>query len=102
MSLDTADFEALERRVAQRDEDAFESLHRAYAGLVHKFVSFHVHQPLLASSVTAAIFETAWEKCDRYPWRDFTFHVWLLRLARAELENRGLYQRHETWLDGVL
>ena len=102
MSLDTADFEQLERRVAQRDEDAFDQLHRAYAGLVHKFVSFHVQQPLLASSVTNVIFETAWEKCDRYPWRDFTFHVWLLKLARTELENRGLYQKHETWLDQVL
>jgi len=52
--------------------------------------------------VTNVIFETAWEKCDRYPWRDFTFHVWLLKLARTELENRGLYQKHETWLDQVL
>src|SRR5437868_4601144 len=102
MSLDTQDFENLERRVAQRDEVAFEQLRRAYTGLVHKFVSFHVHQPPLASKVTNTIFELAWEKCDRYPYRDFTFHVWLLKLARKELEDRGLYERRETWLENFL
>lgn len=99
MSLDTQDFEQLERRVAQGDPAAFDTLQRAYSGLVHKFVAYHVHMPPLASTVTKEIFKTAWEKCDRYPWRDFTFHVWLLRLARKELEDRGLYLRHETWLD---
>ena len=44
----------------------------------------------------------AWEKCDRYPYRDFTFHVWLLKLARKELEDRGLYERRETWLENFL
>jgi hypothetical protein len=48
------------------------------------------------------VFRTAWEKCDRYPWRDFTFHVWLLRLTDRELEHNGIDPHAPSWLDQVL
>ena len=102
MSLSTEDYAELERRVAQRDEAAFDTLRRAYQGLVHKFVTSKGLNPSLASEMTSQTFKTAWEKCDRYPWRDFTFHVWILRLARGELEARGLWKNEERWLDHIL
>lgn len=102
MSLSFEDFEALERRVAERDEAAFDTLHRAFQGLIHKFVSSKTPNPSLAWNITDDIFKAAWEKCDRYPWRDFSFHVWLLRLARKELDDRGLVDHQDHWLDRVL
>ena len=102
MHLSTEDFEQLERRVAERDEAAFDTLRRAYEGLILRFVSSKTTNPSLASDITRAIFRTAWEKCDRYPWRDFTFHVWLICLTDRELEARGIDPRQPTWLDQVL
>lgn len=102
MHLSTEDFEKLERLVSERDEAAFGTLRRAYEGLVHKFVESKVGNPSLASSITADVFRTAWDKCDRYPWRDFSFHVWLIRLTNRELDDRGLIDHHEQWLDRVL
>ncbi|MBI4213640.1 MAG: hypothetical protein HY534_04955 [Chloroflexi bacterium] len=102
MHLSTEDFEELERRVAQRDAAAFDTLRRAYQGLVHKFVESKVPNPSLASEITSQIFRTAWEKCDRYAWRDFSYHVWLIRITNKELDDRGLLDHREQWLDRVL
>lgn len=102
MHLSTEDFERLERLVAERDPAAFDALRRAYQGLIHRFVSTKTTNPGLASDITNAIFKTAWEKCDRYPYRDFTFHVWLLRLTDRELEANGIDPHQPSWLDNVL
>lgn len=102
MHLSIEDFEKLERLVAERDRAAFDTLRRAYEGLIHRFVSTKTTNPRLADDITSAIFRTAWEKADRYPWRDFTFHVWLLRLTDRELEDRGIDPHQQSWLDQVL
>jgi len=102
MRLSVEDFQELERRVADRDAAAFDTLHRAYQALVHKFVASKTSNHPLSLEITRQIFATAWEKIDRYPWRDFSFHVWILRLARRELESRGLVNHEDTWLDRVL
>jgi hypothetical protein len=31
------------------------------------------------------VFQFALRRIDRYPWRDFSFHVWVLRIARETL-----------------
>ena len=102
MHLSTQDFERLEREVAERNEEAFDTLRRAYQGLVLKFVESKVTNPSLASEITAQIFRSAWEKCDRYAWRDFSYHVWLIRLTNKELDDRGLIDHREEWLDRLL
>src|SRR5688500_7620412 len=102
MQLSTEEFEKLERLVAERDPAASETLRRAYQGLIPPFVTTKPTNARLASDITNAIFETAWEKCDRYPYRDFTFHVWLLRLTDRELEANGIDPHQPTWLDSVL
>ena len=35
--------------------------------------------------MTTRIFEEAWRRIDRYPWRDYSFQVWLMRIVRDEL-----------------
>jgi DNA-directed RNA polymerase specialized sigma24 family protein len=32
------------------------------------------------------VFEHAWKTIDNYRWQDFSFHVWILRIAREELD----------------
>ena len=89
LSVAPSEFEELERRVASRDEWAFATLHRAYERLVHYFVMSKVNSPRLADEITSAIFERGWERIDRYRWQDWSFHVWVLRIAREELRDRG-------------
>lgn len=80
------DFEELEKRVANRDAAAFQELERAYTHLVQHFVFTKVNSQVRARAMTEKVFEQAWEVIDRYPWRDFSFHVWLLRIARETID----------------
>lgn len=84
-----SDYEELERRVGERDPRAFAELHRAYERLVHYFIVSKVNSPRLADEITKAVFDRGWERIDRYRWQDWSFHVWVLRIAREELRERG-------------
>jgi len=81
-----AEFEELERRVADRDVRAFDELERAYTRLVEHFVFTKVGSLPRARDITEHVFQRAWEHIDRYPWRDFSFHVWILRIAKDEID----------------
>jgi len=83
--MGTPDFEELERRVVQRDRAAFATLHRAYEDIIQLFLVSKLHDPRRARDLTAKVFDLAWKRIDRYPWRDFSFQVWLMRIARDEL-----------------
>jgi DNA-directed RNA polymerase specialized sigma24 family protein len=89
MHIGPEEMEQLERRVAQRDRAAFSTLHRAYADLIQHFVFTKLGNQSLARDMTVRIFDQAWERIDRYPWRDFSFHVWLLRIAREHVDAHG-------------
>lgn len=84
--MSPAEFEELERRVANRDQVAFSALEDAYTNLVRHFVFTKVGSLPRARDITEHVFERAWEHIDRYPWRDFSFHVWILRIARDEID----------------
>ena len=83
------DFEELERRVANRDGAAFDALEDAYTNLVRHFVFTKVGSLARARDITEHVFERAWENIERYPWRDFSFHVWILRIARDEIDEQN-------------
>ncbi len=84
------DFEELERRVVHRDRAAFSALERAYTNIVNTFIVTKLGDPRAARTLTERTFSRAWEMIDRYPWRDFSFHVWILRIARTEVDaSRG-------------
>src|SRR5262245_56944866 len=88
-TMSPSEFEVLERRVAVPDEAAFSQLHRAYERMVHFFVVSKVNSPRLADDITKSIFDRAWEHIERYRWHDWSFHVWVLRIAKEELDDRG-------------
>jgi RNA polymerase sigma-70 factor (ECF subfamily) len=45
-------------------------------------VFFKVGNTELAEDLTAEVFAKAWERIDRFQWRDLPFQHWLLRIAR--------------------
>ena len=83
------EIQELEQRVANRDERAFEQLERAYTHIVHHFIFTKTESQVRARSLTERVFEHAWEKIANYRWQDFSFHVWLLRIAREELDKQS-------------
>ena len=79
------EIEALERTVAGPDERAFEALHRLYQRLIEQFVSTRVDNRRQAQEITGRIFDHAWAHIGNYRWQDFSFHVWLMRIAKDHL-----------------
>jgi len=79
------DLQELEQRVANRDVRAFEELERAYTRLVEHFIFTKVNSQVRARTLRERVFDHAWKTIEHYPWRDFSFHVWILRIAREEL-----------------
>ncbi len=80
------EIEALERRVANRDVRAFDDLEQAYTNLVQHFIFTKVESQGRARALTERVFQHAWETIEHYRWQDFSFHVWILRIARDELD----------------
>ena len=80
------EIQELEQRVANRDERAFEELERAYTRLVQHFIFTKTESQTRARTVTERVFERAWKTIENYRWQDFSFHVWILRIAREELD----------------
>ena len=90
MRFETTDLEDAERRASERDRTAFATLRHAYEDVVYRYFLFKTNNRALSSDLAVAVFDTAWESIDRYPWRDFSFHVWLLRIAKAKLIEAGV------------
>lgn len=88
MSLGSADFEEAERRVVDRDRAAFSTLEHAYEDVIYRFFLFKTNDRTRSSKLTSEVFVAAWDTIERYPWRDFSFHVWLIRIAKAKLEGQ--------------
>ena len=88
MSLGGVDFEDAERRVVERDRWAFATLQHAYEDVIYRFFLFKTNDRTRSTKLTTEVFVAAWDAIDRYPWRDFSFHVWLLRIAKARLEGQ--------------
>ena len=80
------EIEALERRVASPDVVAFDELEAAYKRLVEHFVFTKVENQARARTLTERTFQHAWEHIASYRWQDFSFHVWILRVAREQID----------------
>lgn len=80
------EIESLERRVATPDVRAFDELERAYTQLVQHFIFTKVNSQGVARTVAERVFQHAWENIANYRWQDFSFHVWILRIAREQLD----------------
>ena len=80
------DLESLEQRVANPDVRAFDELERAYTNLVQHFIFTKVESQGRARTLTERVFQHAWEHIANYRWQDFSFHVWILRIARERID----------------
>ena len=70
------------RRAAQRDTSAFAQLYDEHLSTIYRYVFYKVGDGGLAEELTAEVFSKAWERIDRFQWRNLPFQHWLIRIAR--------------------
>jgi len=80
--MDQIDPEELARRASQRDRQAFGQLYEQHSSTVYRYVFYKVSNGTLAEDLTGDVFSKAWERIDRFEWRNIEFEHWLLRIAR--------------------
>lgn len=76
------DPEEVARRAAQRDPDAFGHLYHEHLNAIYRYVLYKVGDGSVAEEITAEVFSKAWERIDRFEWRNLPFQHWLVRIAR--------------------
>jgi RNA polymerase sigma-70 factor (ECF subfamily) len=78
----------LMRRVAQRDEAAFDALYDRYAGLVFGVANKMLGSHADAEEVVIDAFAQAWRTADTYDARKSRVDSWLLMIARSRALDR--------------
>ena len=76
------DHEEVARRAAQRDRDAFGQLYDEHLNAIYRYVLYKVGDGSVAEELTAEVFYKAWERIDRFEWRNLPFQHWLVTIAR--------------------
>jgi RNA polymerase sigma-70 factor (ECF subfamily) len=94
--MTVSDPQQIAQLAAQRDTEAFAELYHANLNTVYRFVFFKVGNTELAEDLTAEVFAKAWERIDRFQWRDLPFQHWLLRIARNVVVDHWRAHRHFT------
>jgi RNA polymerase sigma-70 factor (ECF subfamily) len=70
---------------ARTDADAFAALYRRYVDAIYGFVLRRCGDVSLAEDITAATFEKALARLDRFRWQPAGIAPWLFRIAANEL-----------------
>jgi RNA polymerase sigma-70 factor, ECF subfamily len=70
---------------ARTDADAFAEIYRRHVDAIHRFAYRRCGDRELAEDVTAATFERALARLDRFRWRPGGIAPWLFRIAGNEL-----------------
>src|SRR5579884_3403384 len=81
-AMDLSDPRELAHRAAQRDTKAFAHLYDEHLSTVYRYIYYKVSDKSLVEDLTADVFAKAWERIDRFEWRNVPFDHWLLRIAR--------------------
>ncbi|MDW3217714.1 MAG: sigma-70 family RNA polymerase sigma factor [Acidimicrobiales bacterium] len=66
---------------ARSDADAFAELYRRHVDAIHRFIYRRCGDRELAEDLTAATFERALERLDRFRWHPSGIAPWLFRIA---------------------
>ena len=94
------DDEALMRRVASCDLEAFRALYDRYNSLVYSTTLRMVRDVYLAQDMVQEVFLRIWRKPESYVAQRGRFAIWLTSVARNravdEIRSRGRRYRHET------
>jgi RNA polymerase sigma-70 factor, ECF subfamily len=70
------------QRATQRDPTAFEQIYDEHVDVVFRYVYYKVSDKDVAEDLTAEVFSKAWERIDRFQWRNVPVQHWLLTIAR--------------------
>jgi len=70
------------QRAVQRDPEAFAQIYDEHVDIVYRYVFYKVGDPGVAEDLTADVFAKAWERIDRFQWRNVPVQHWLLTIAR--------------------
>jgi len=70
------------QRAVQRDPDAFAQIYDEHVDIVYRYVFYKVGDPSVAEDLAADVFAKAWERIDRFQWRNVPVQHWLLTIAR--------------------
>jgi len=70
---------------ARTDANAFAELYRLHVDAIHRFAYRRCGDRELAEDITAATFERALARLDRFRWRPGGIAPWLFRIAANEL-----------------
>jgi RNA polymerase sigma-70 factor (ECF subfamily) len=95
-SMTQVDPEEVARRAAQRDPDAFSQLYDEHLNAIYRYVLYKVGDGAVAEEITAEVFSKAWERIDRFEWRNLPFQHWLVRIARNAVVDHYRGRRRAT------
>jgi RNA polymerase sigma-70 factor, ECF subfamily len=70
------------QRAVQRDPDAFAQIYDEHVDIIYRFIFYKVGDPGVAEDLTADVFAKAWERIDRFQWRNVPVQHWLLTIGR--------------------
>lgn len=70
---------------ARRNSDAFGELYSRYYSRVYAYVYSRTSNRENAEDITSDTFLLAFEKLDRYEWRNLPFGAWLFRIASNQV-----------------
>jgi RNA polymerase sigma-70 factor (ECF subfamily) len=78
----TPDPQDIAQRAVQRDPEAFEQIYDEHVDVVFRYVYYKVSDFGVAEDLTAEVFSKAWERIDRFQWRNVPVQHWLLTIAK--------------------
>src|SRR5207247_10690410 len=76
--------------------DAFTQIYDEHVDVVFRSIYYKVGDSGIAEDLTAEVFSKAWERIDRFQWRNVPVQHWLLRIARNVVIDHWRSRRRPT------
>lgn len=93
--------EALVRRAASGDAEAFGDLYARHLDEIYRYVFYKIGSEKQAEDLTEQVFLSAWEAIDGYEARGHPFSAWLYRIAHNAVVDHYRAKKEERPLDAV-
>ena len=93
--------EALVRRAANGDAEAFGDLYMRYLDEIYRYVFYKVGNEKRAEDLTEQVFLKAWQAIEGYEQRGYPFSAWLYRIAHNAVVDHYRTEKDESPLDAI-
>ena len=93
--------EALVRRAADGDAEAFGDLYVRHLEQIYRYVFYKIGDEGKAEDLTEEVFLSAWEAIDEYEPQGHPFSSWLYRIAHNAVVDHYRTEKDESPLDSV-